>query len=104
MSLKWAGSQLVSNGSLPAPTISTAVPLSTALALRRTEGSVTAERPRRRSRRRFAFEDQIQLLLAARLFVVILDQQLVRTTRDEEVDSERVDAKCVLERVPRRVA
>src|SRR5215831_10346870 len=30
------------------------------------------------------FEDQVQLLLAARLLVVLLDEQLVGTIRDEE--------------------
>jgi hypothetical protein len=42
----------------------------------------------------------VQLLLPARAFVVFFDECLIGTTRNEEVDSERVDAERVLERVP----
>src|SRR5215467_13907709 len=36
---------------------------------------------------RSSFEGEVQLLLAARLLVVIFDQQLVRTSCDKDVDS-----------------
>jgi hypothetical protein len=36
----------------------------------------------------FPFEDQVQLLLAARAFVVFFDQRLIGTTRHEKVHSD----------------
>lgn len=49
-------------------------------------------------------EDDVELLLPARPFVVLFDQRLVCTTRYEDIGSEGVDPECVLEWVPQRIA
>jgi hypothetical protein len=49
---------------------------------------------------RLAFEDQVQLFLAARAFIVFLDQRLVGSVRNKEVNPERIDAERVLKWVP----
>ena len=48
----------------------------------------------------FAFEKQVQLLLAAHAFVVFFDKRLIGSVRDEEVDPESVDTERMLEWVP----
>jgi hypothetical protein len=48
-------------------------------------------------------ENDVELLLPARVFVVLFDERLVGSTRDQDIGSEGVDSQCVLERVPRRI-
>jgi hypothetical protein len=43
-----------------------------------------------------SFEDDVQLLLPAHMFVVLSNKHLAGTTRHEQVDSERLDAEGVL--------
>ena len=50
------------------------------------------------------FENHVELLLSARMFVVLFDEGLIGTTRHQDVGAEGVDPQCVLERVPRRIA
>ena len=47
-----------------------------------------------------AFENDVQLLLATRALVVLLNKRLACAARDEEVNAEGVDPKRMLERVP----
>ena len=48
-------------------------------------------------------EDHVELLLPARIFVVLFDKRLVGATRYQDVGSEGVDPECVLEWVPDRI-
>jgi hypothetical protein len=50
-----------------------------------------------------AFENEVQLLLAARALVVLFHKRLAGAARDEEVNAEGVDPERTLERVPHRV-
>ena len=49
------------------------------------------------------FEDHVELLLPAGMFVVLFDKRLVGTTRHQDVGSEGVDPEYVLEWVPDRI-
>jgi hypothetical protein len=48
-------------------------------------------------------EDQVELLLPARMFVVLFDKRLVGATCHQDVGSESVDPEYVLEWVPHRI-
>ena len=50
---------------------------------------------------RFTLEHEIHLLLTALAFLVLFNEGLLRPSRDEKVEAERVDPERMLQRIPR---